>query len=224
MGEGYLMKTRKLLFLSFLLCSILSAGESELQVSETLGYMIGKNLQRLDIQLDFNKVIEGIQNASLEKEPPMTEETCIQVIEAIQKKKSIEQKKKNLMQAESFLADLSKKEGMIVLDSGKVQYRILKKGQGDCVQENSTSLIRYTIKELDDTPSEPPREGWLSLNEVIPGLKTGIVGMREGEQRIVYIHPEQAYGEMGGFVLPPNLLLIFEIEILKANRNESSGD
>jgi peptidylprolyl isomerase len=216
------MKIRKQFFLFLLSCSVLSAEDNDSQVSETLGYMIGKNLQRLDIQLDLNKLIEGIHNASLEKEPPMTEEACIRAIESIQKKRSIEQGKKNLQQAEVFLADQAKKEGMTVLESGKVQYHIIKEGHGKSVQADSTSLIRYTIKELGNSSSDSPKEGWLSLNEVIPGLKTGIIGMREGEQRIVYVHPELAYGEMGGFVLPSNLLLIFEIEILKANRNEQN--
>ena len=64
----------------------------------------------------------------------------------------------------------------------------------------------------------------LSLDEIIPGLKAGLVGMKEGEKRIVYVHPEMGYGTNG--YLPPNSLLTFEIEIVKANspkpeKNES---
>jgi peptidylprolyl isomerase len=39
--------------------------------------------------------------------------------------------------------------------------------------------------------------------------------MREGEKRTVFIHPELAYGTNG--YLPPNSLLTFEVEIVKAN-------
>lgn len=214
------MKTRRLFFQFFFCYSALFAEAHEEQVSETLGYIIGKNLQRLDIQLDLNKLVEGIHNASLEKAPPMTEEACIQAIEFMQKEKSIEQGKKNLQEAEAFLADQAKKDGTVVLESGKVQYRILKEGQGTCVQADSTPLIRYTLKEIEDSSSDLQKKGWLSLSEAIPGLKAGIIGMKEGEQRVVYIHPDLAYGELEGFILPANLLLIFEIEILQTNRTD----
>ena len=39
--------------------------------------------------------------------------------------------------------------------------------------------------------------------------------MKEGEKRVIYIHPDLAYGTYGS--LPPNSLLIFEIEVVKAN-------
>lgn len=55
----------------------------------------------------------------------------------------------------------------------------------------------------------------ISLDETIPGFSKGIVGMKEGEKRTLYIHPDLAYGVNGS--LPPNSLLTFEIEIVKAN-------
>ncbi len=39
--------------------------------------------------------------------------------------------------------------------------------------------------------------------------------MVQGEKRTLYIHPELAYGVSGH--LPPNSLLIFEVEIVEAN-------
>ncbi len=39
--------------------------------------------------------------------------------------------------------------------------------------------------------------------------------MKEGEKRTIYIHPEKAYGVTGH--LPPNSLLIFDVEIIKAH-------
>jgi len=55
----------------------------------------------------------------------------------------------------------------------------------------------------------------MSLDEIIPGLKSGLIGMKEGEKRTIYIHPDLAYGSAG--YLPPNSLLTFEIELVKAN-------
>ena len=42
--------------------------------------------------------------------------------------------------------------------------------------------------------------------------------MREGEKRRIYVHPELGYGTAGH--LPPNSLLIFDIEVLTAGTEE----
>ena len=60
----------------------------------------------------------------------------------------------------------------------------------------------------------------LPIKQSIPGFAKGLVGMKEGEKRILYIHPELAYGLAGH--LPPNSLLIFEVEIVKAHALSSN--
>ena len=77
-------------------------------------------------------------------------------------------------------------------------------------------MIRYTGKYLDGSVFGASKEDeQLSLDEIIPGLRAGLLGMKEGEKRTIYIHPDMAYGTNG--YLPPNSLLTFEIEIVKAN-------
>jgi peptidylprolyl isomerase len=46
--------------------------------------------------------------------------------------------------------------------------------------------------------------------------------MKEGESRRLFIHPDLAYGVAGH--LPPNSLLIFDIEIVKADTPKSSQE
>ena len=40
--------------------------------------------------------------------------------------------------------------------------------------------------------------------------------MREGEKRMLYVHPELAYGEVSS-KMEPNSLIVFEIEVGKKN-------
>lgn len=60
----------------------------------------------------------------------------------------------------------------------------------------------------------------LPLTKVIPGFSQGMQGMKEGEVRVLYIHPDLAYGTAGQ--LPPNSLLIFEVKLIEANDDNVS--
>lgn len=186
------------------------------KLSEAFGHVIGKNLENIGVKFDMAQVIKGLQDALAGKTSPMTEMECIQAIASVQEKVFKEQCVENLKKAETFLAENSKHDGMISLEEGKVQYVVSEKGEGAEVESHFSPLIRYTGKYLDGSVfGTSKEEEMISLDEIIPGLKAGLVGMREGEKRTVYIHPDFAYGTNG--YLPPNSLLTFEVEVVKAN-------
>lgn len=186
------------------------------RLSEAFGHVIGKNLENIGVKFDMAQVVKGLQDAMSGKESPMSEMECIQAIASVQEKIFKEQCAENLKRAETFLSDNAKFEGIVALEEGKVQYRILEKGAGAEIESHFSPQIRYTGKHLDGSVfGSSKEEETISLDEIIPGLKAGLLGMREGEKRTVYIHPDLAYGTNG--YLPPNSLLTFDIEIVKAN-------
>ncbi len=186
------------------------------KLSEAFGHVIGKNLENIGVKFDMTQVVKGLQDAFEGKDSPMSEMECIQAIAAVQEKVFKEQCAENLKRAESFLADNAKSEGIVALENGKVLYRVNEKGTGAEIESHFSPQIRYTGKYLDGSVfGASKEEETVSLDEIIPGLKAGLLGMREGEKRTVYIHPDLAYGTNG--YLPPNSLLTFDIEIVKAN-------
>jgi peptidylprolyl isomerase len=186
------------------------------RLSEAFGHVIGKNLENIGVKFDMAQVIKGLQDAMAGKESPMSETECIQAIASVQEKIFKEQCTENLKRAETFLADNAKAEGVVALEDGKVQYRIVEKGNGAEIESHFSPQIRYTGKYLDGSVfGASKEEETISLDEIIPGLKAALLGMREGEKRTVYIHPDLAYGTNG--YLPPNSLLTFDVEIVKAN-------
>lgn len=186
------------------------------KISESFGHLIGKNLESLGFEFDMNKIIKGIQDSIAGKEPPMNEAECVQAITLDQEKKFKKLSEDNLKKAEEFLNLNSKKDGVISLEENKLQYKVEKQGTGETVQPHFTPLIRYTGMFLDGKVFGASREDeMISLDETIPGFSKGILGMKEGEKRMLFIHPDFAYGTNG--YLPPNSLLQFEIEVVKAN-------
>jgi peptidylprolyl isomerase len=186
------------------------------KISEAFGHLIGKNIESMGVQFDIQYVIKGLNDAAAGKTSPMTEMECIQAITAAQEYAFKEQSEGNLKKAEEFLKKNASLGAIISLAEGKVQYKIEKEGKGDVLQTSHAPLIRYVGKFLDGTVFGASKEDEpISLDEIIPGLKTGLEGMKEGEKRTIYIHPDLGYGTRGA--LPPNSLLTFEIELVKAN-------
>lgn len=212
-------------FLSALLITSFAAAEEQAEppsskqevakLSEAFGHLIGKNIHSMGLQFDIASLIKGLQDSAEGRTAPMTEMECIQALTKAQEMAFQKQSSTNLAQAEEFLKKNSSSEGIVSMEEGKVQYKVEKQGNGAILSESSSPLIRYVGKFLDGTVFGSSTEDEpLSLGEVIPGLKTALVGMKEGEKRTIYIHPEYAYGTTGA--LPPNSLLTFEIEVVKA--------
>ncbi len=184
------------------------------KISEAFGHLIGKNLESIGLELDIAAVVKGLKDASAGKTSPMTENECIQAISAAQEAVFIETAQKNLTQADEFLKKNTAAKGIVSCEEGKVQYKIEKEGTGEALKAGDCPLINYVGKFLDGSvfgDSQEPEP--FSLDEVISGLKIGLLGMKEGEKRTIFIHPDHAYGTKGS--LPPNSLLTFEIELLK---------
>jgi peptidylprolyl isomerase len=113
-----------------------------------------------------------------------------------------------------------KSPNIVQLMEGKLQYKIERVGTGETVQSYNSPLVRLKARYLNgksfgNNADEIP----IVLEETIPGFRLGLIGMKEGEVRTLYVHPELGYGLKGQ--LSPNALLIFEVEVLRADSTSS---
>jgi len=117
---------------------------------------------------------------------------------------------KNLQKAESYL--LMKSDSYTALKN-KLLYDIAQNGVGnERVTKNHTPLVNLSISTIEGRRVSATNRGRLFSDETLPGITLGIIGMQKEEKRILYIHPDLAYGKLGH--LPPNSLLIAEVEII----------
>ncbi len=186
------------------------------KISKAFGHMVGKNLESIEIDFDMKEVLLGIQECLDGKPSPMTEAECIQGISLIQESAFQKESLENLKMADEFLAKNKSSPGVVEIEPGKLQYVILQAGTGPEVEESFAPIIRYSGKFIDGKVFGESREDEvISFEETIEGFRKGIVGMKEGEKRRLFIHPDRGYGTTG--FLPPSSLLTFDIEIVKAN-------
>lgn len=187
------------------------------KLSQAFGHLIGKNMETLGVHFDVEQVAKGLKDAAAGKTSPMTEEECVQALTSVQETLFKKQAQDNLKSAETFLSQNAKDKNVVQLHEGKLQYKIEKDGQGAVIDAHATPLVRYVGKYLDGTVFGASKtEETLSLEETIAGIKEGLLGMKEGEKRVIYIHPDLAYGGTSALV-PPNSLLTFEVELVQAN-------
>ncbi|WP_027881246.1 FKBP-type peptidyl-prolyl cis-trans isomerase [Meiothermus rufus] len=99
----------------------------------------------------------------------------------------------------------------------------LKEGSGPQAITSNTVRVHYIGRLVNgqqfDTSCQPGRTPFaftLGAGQVIPGWDSGIVGMRVGGQRRLYIPASLAYGERSPSPsIPPNSALIFDVELLE---------
>jgi peptidylprolyl isomerase len=107
-----------------------------------------------------------------------------------------------------------------------LQYQIVKEGTGPEVKEHNSPQIQYTGKYIDGTVFGSSQDTGgpitIPLDQTIPGFSKGLVGMKEGEVRKIFVHPDLGYGKTGH--LPPNSLLVFEVELIKADNPKGALD
>lgn len=195
-------------------------------ISEAFGHIIVKNLESFGIEFNMERLLKGIHDSIAGKECPMDERVCLNALSSEQDKKLKALASENLKSAEKFLEDNAKVSGVVSLEENKLQYKIEKAGDGEVVEAHYTPKIRYVGKYIDGkvfgaSKGEDDSET-ISLDETISGFSRGVVGMKEGEKRTLYIHPEFGFGTNG--YLAPNALLTFEIEVVKANNVTEESD
>lgn len=218
-------------------CADIKLTTHEDSVAYSVGFNVGRSLlnqiQYDSLPFSIKYVLSGIEDGLLRKKLAISEDKFQQFLTELQKqiseKRQKEQERRekelqkqgeeNLKKAKEFLEENKKKEDINVTQSG-LQYKVLKLGTGKRPVATSTVKVHYkgTLLDgtvFDDSYSRGSQPAEFALDKVIRGFQEGLMLMNEGSKFILYVPPDIGYGNRAVGTIPPNSLLIFEVELFE---------
>jgi len=181
--------------------------------SNFLGKMIAKKICSKSFKLDIDALIEGLQGNVNEF---VSDDDYLYLINHLQDFLTAEKKDIDLKVADKFLKNNKNNSDVTEIIPEKLQYKIVKEGDGNEVTPISRPLVNYKLVKLDGNVIFETKEPQpIYLDGAIPGFSKGLIGMKEQEKRIIYIHPD--YGFTKSDTEATNSLLKIEVELLKTD-------
>ena len=186
--------------------------------SYALGMNVGTNMRADNIFPNIEEFVQGMRDTLYESTPRFTFEEADYFLNNAYMAIT-EQRVAAIRQVENaFLAENSKKPGIIVTGSG-LQYEVLKEGTGPkpSIADNvrvhyEGSLADGTVFDSSYSRGEPQE---FPLGGIIPGWTEGLQLMNTGSIYRLFIPSDLGYGPQGrADRIPPYATLIFEVELL----------
>ena len=108
-------------------------------------------------------------------------------------------------------------------------YVITKKGSGENAKKGQNVSMNYYGKFLDGKKfdgnvdenfksTRAPLQFTLGVGQVIPGWDEGIQLLNPGTRATLYIPSAIGYGPGGRGPIPPNTVMVFDVELLSVNK------
>lgn len=202
------------------------------RVSYALGMLTGR--QWKSQELDFDPAIyeQGIKDSLAGGATSMTPEQAQQVLADFKKEfmsKQQERQKqlavKNKAEGEAFLSTNKLAPGIKLLSvalpngqTGELQYKIITQGTGPMPKASDEVSVNYRGQLLDGTEFDSSykrgQPASFPVDRVIPGWTKALENMPVGSKWKLFIPAELAYREQGRPGIPPNSVLIFDVELL----------
>lgn len=197
--------------------------------SYAIGLNIGMNFKKQNIDVNSDMITAGVKDG-ISGKPQMTMDQIREVMMNFEKDmqtKQAEAGKKNEADAEKFLADNKKKDGVKTTASG-LQYKVMKEGNGAQPKDSDNVTVNYRGTLMDGTEFDSSykrgQPASFPVAGVIKGWTEALKLMKVGSKYQLFIPPSLAYGDHAPSPqIPPNSLLIFEVELMNVQPSTTSG-
>lgn len=191
------------------------------KASYAIGQQIGRSLKMQNADVVMPSLVAGMNDAIGDKEAKLKPEEMQAALQKMQEgamKKAMEEAEKNQKIGDEWLAKNKSAEGWKSTESG-LQYKVGKEGSGASPKEVDTVKVHYTGTLIDGKKFDSSRDrnepAEFPVNGVIPGWTEALKLMKPGAQYNLAIPAKLAYGPQGRPGIPPNSVLLFDVELLE---------
>ena len=201
------------------------------RASYSIGRNVGESLasQGLDDQIvnplmlarGILDALTGAKSVLSEAEEMEAMRTIQQALQAKQQEMQAAQQKLGAaakQEGVTFLAQNARKPGVKALPSG-LQYKVIKEGSGASPKATDTVKVHYHGTFIDgkkfDSSVDRGEPAQFPVDRVIAGWTEALQLMKVGGKWQLFIPSNLAYGAEGRPGIPPNSVLVFEVELLE---------
>lgn len=198
------------------------------KISYAIGQQIGQNLKNSGVEVDTDTLALSMRDAIKGKNEMKPEEIqqAMQKLQENMKKKQAEVGEKNVKEGQEYLEKNKSKENVKVTKSG-LQYLVEKEGTGKTPTREDEVKVHYTGTLINgekfDSSLDRGQPAEFPVGGVIPGWTEALLLMKEGAKYKLVIPSELAYGPMGRPGIPPNSVLLFDVELLEVKKGQGGA-
>lgn len=124
-------------------------------------------------------------------------------------------------ESKAFLEKNKTRPGIKVTSSG-LQYEIVKNGTGPKPRLEDRVSLQYTISLINGQKlwsTYDNKQPWVHhLDKALAGVREAVLMMPVGSKWVLYIPASLAFGESGFDRVPPGAAIIYEVEVLQADK------
>lgn len=188
-----------------------------------MGFMLGSNLQRLDLKdQELAALYKGLLASAKGKEPEVDMAIYQPKIQTMFKERMDKIAAKEKQAGDKYIDEYLKKNPKAKKTESGLVYEIIKEGTGETPKETDTVEVHYhgtlTSGEVFDSSVDRGKTIEFPLNRVIKGWTEGLQYVKEGGKVRLVIPSELAYGEQGAPPkIPGGATLVFDVELFKVN-------
>lgn len=170
----------------------------------------------------------GFIDGAMSDTTKMDVQHASQYVRTIQEEAKKAQAEAYIKENTAWLADNSKKPGVVTLPSG-LQYKVITEGNGVVAETADNVTVKYEGKMIDGTVFDSsykrnPDTTSFKPTQVIKGWTEALCMMPEGSKWELYIPQELAYGERQAGKIKPYSTLIFTVEVVKVEKSEAPAE
>jgi FKBP-type peptidyl-prolyl cis-trans isomerase FkpA len=191
-----------------------------------MGFMLGSNLQRLNLSdKEMSALYKGLSASAKNEKSEVDMATYQQKIQGLFKDRMDKAAVKEKDAGKNFLETFKKTAGVQTTASG-LAYQVIKEGTGATPGPEDVVEVHYhgtlSSGEVFDSSVERGQTISFPLNRVIKGWTEGLQLMKVGGKTKFVIPSDLAYGDAGAPPkIPGGATLVFEVELFKVSKPDA---